>query len=256
MLEGDDVGWPSSGYVTGRTGMATFVLVPGAWLGRWCWRRVTPLLEDEGHAVLTPTLTGLGERTHLASPAVDLDMHIQDVVNVLVWEDVREAVLVGHSYAAFVVAGIADRAPDRIAKLVFLDTVIPVDGQAFLDLWSPEGRAVVEVAATKNGGGWPMPDDLGEDAADLTDEDARWLRSKASPQPLGTLTQPLRLSNASTASVPQAYICCRPSREQFAGFLRPFRDDPAWQFLDLDSGHWPMVSGPEALAEALLEVAG
>ncbi|HEV2107543.1 MAG TPA: alpha/beta fold hydrolase [Thermomicrobiales bacterium] len=187
--------------------MTTFVLVPGAWLGGWCWRRVRPLLAGQGHSVVTPTLTGLGERSHLASSGVDLETHIQDVVNVVAWEDLREVVLVGHSYSGFVVAGVADRASDRIAKLVFLDTVIPVDGQAFLDLWSPEGRAVVEVAATENGGGWPMPDDLGEDAADLTDEDARWLRSKASPQPLGTLTQPLRLSNASTASVPRAYIC-------------------------------------------------
>ena len=114
--------------------MATLVLVPGAWLGGWCWRRVTPWLTAQGHAVATPMLTALAERSHLASHKVDLETHIQDVVNMLIGDDLEDVVLVGHSYAGFVVAGVADRAPERIAELVFLDTSIPADGEAFLAL--------------------------------------------------------------------------------------------------------------------------
>lgn len=234
--------------------MVTFVLVPGAWLGGWCWRRVIPFLAAEGHAVISPTLTGLGERSHLASPGVDLETHIQDVANMLIWEDLEDVVLVGHSYAGFVVAGVADRAPERIAKLVFLDTSIPADGEAFLALCSEEGRAAVESAAAACGGGWPMPDDLGEDGADIWPADLLWLRSKATPHPLGTLTQPLRLSNPASASMVRGYLCCQAGREHFAEYLQPYRDDPAWTFVDVDSGHWPMISAPEALARALVQV--
>src|SRR5690242_2869175 len=107
--------------------MATYVLVPGAWLGGWCWQRVTPLLRAAGHEVYTPTLTGLGERVHLGSPETDLDTHIQDIVNVLVYEDLRDVVLLGHSYSGMVVTGVADRVPDRLSQLVYLDAIVPND---------------------------------------------------------------------------------------------------------------------------------
>lgn len=231
-----------------------FILVPGAWLGGWCWRRVVPVLEAQGHTVLTPTLTGLGERSHLISPDVDLETHIHDVVNVLTWEDLEEVVLVGHSYAGFVVAGVTDWVPERVAKLVFLDTSIPADGESFFDLWSPEGRLAVEAAAAEHGG-WPTPDDRGEDAADISHEDMEWVRSKATPHPLGTLAQPLSLNNPAAASIPRGYLCCQAGREQFGAYLQPYRGDRAWKFVDIDSGHWPMISAPEDLARALMDVA-
>lgn len=234
--------------------MATFVLVPGAWLGGWCWQRVTPLLEAQGHRVLTPTLTGLGERTHLLSDAVDLETHIQDVVNVMRWEEARDVILVGHSYAGFVVTGVAHRAPDWISSLVYLDTSVPGNGEACFAGWSPEGRAAIEAEATTHGG-WLMPEDLGGDAADVSPQDMAWMRSKATPHPIGTLSQPLSLDNAHVTPVKHGYLACTPAREQFADYLRPYRDDPAWQFVDIESGHWPMFSAPEALAAGLLQLA-
>lgn len=234
--------------------MATFVLVPGAWLGGWCWRRVTPLLEAQGHRVLTPTLTGLGERSHLASDSVDLATHVRDVVNVMTWEDAREVVLVGHSYAGFVVTGVADQAPDRVATLVYLDTSIPSDGEAFFDFWPAEMRAHIESSAERFGG-WPVEEDLGPDGADIAAEDLAWMQALGSPHPIGTLRQPLELNNRGTSGQALGYIACRPAREQFAAYLQPYRDDPAWHFVDLESGHWPMFSAPEALAAGLLQLA-
>lgn len=132
--------------------MTAFVLVPGAWLGGWCWRRLTPALEAAGHAVYRPSLTGLGERAHLGGATVDLDTHIADIVNLLVWEDLREVVLVGHSYAGMVVTGVADRASERLARLVHLDALVPDDGQAFFDFTPPAQRAAIEAAAGTEGG--------------------------------------------------------------------------------------------------------
>src|SRR5262245_44663374 len=114
--------------------MATFVLVHGGGHGGWCYSKVARLLRAQGHDVYTPTLTGLGERSHLVSPAVDLDMHVHDVVQVLHYEDLRDAILVGHSYGGMVITGVADRAADRIGKLVFLDAANPVNGQSLVDV--------------------------------------------------------------------------------------------------------------------------
>src|SRR5438132_4781326 len=121
--------------------MATFVVVPGASAGAWSWNRlVIPMLRRKGHDVYAVTLTGLGERIHLASPEVDLETHIQDVVNVLFYEDLRDVVLVGHSYGGMVITGVADRAPERLRQLVYLDAAVPSDGQAIADLSGPERR--------------------------------------------------------------------------------------------------------------------
>src|SRR5438128_128006 len=104
--------------------MATFVLVHGAWHGGWCWKRVTPLLRAAGHEVYATTLTGLGERVHLASPNVGLALHVQDVVGVLEYEDLRDVILVGHSYGGIVISGVADRVPERLRHLVYLDALV------------------------------------------------------------------------------------------------------------------------------------
>ena len=118
--------------------MATFVLVHGAWHGGWCWKRVRPLLESRGHLVFTPTLTGLGERSHLLARETGLETHIADVVNVIRWEELSEVVLCGHSYGGMVISGVADRVPDRIRSLVYLDAFVPSDGQSLFDFLPAE----------------------------------------------------------------------------------------------------------------------
>src|SRR5262245_30690572 len=118
--------------------MTSLVLVHGGWEAGWCWRKVVPLLRDAGHEVFAPTLTGLGERKHLASPEVGLDTHVQDIVGVLESEELDEVILVGHSYGGMVIAGVAERVPERLAQLVYLDAFVPEDGQSTLDLLPPE----------------------------------------------------------------------------------------------------------------------
>ena len=237
--------------------MAAFVLIPGAWLGGWCWRRLTPLLRAGGHDVYTPTLTGLGERAHLARPEVDLDTHIQDVVNVLEYEDLTEVVLVGHSYAGMVVTGVIDRVPERVGHLVYLDAVIPNDGQSLLDFNTPEGRAAVEAQVRTGGQGWrwPMPDDL-QGVAGLTEADKQWLRSKAVPHPLNTLAQPVRAGNQATADLPRTYILCTAEREgdPVLEIIEQMCEQRGWRLRRLATGHWPMVSAPGELAGLLLEL--
>ena len=137
--------------------MATFVLVHGAWHGGWCWKKVTPLLRAAGHEVYTPTLTGLGERAHLLTREVDLDTHIRDIINVLEYEELRDVILVGHSYAGMVIAGVADRVPARLAHLVYLDAFVPRDGQASLSLSPPELEAHLRAQALAEGDGWRVP---------------------------------------------------------------------------------------------------
>src|SRR5215218_3749420 len=144
--------------------MATFVIVHGAWSGGHAWRWLRPLLRAAGHQVFTPALTGLGERSHLANAQIDLDTHVLDVVGVLEYEDLLQVVLVGHSYGGMVITGVADRVPERLAQLVYLDAEVPMDGQSEFDLLPPEERAVYEDAARERGDGWrippPFPDPL------------------------------------------------------------------------------------------------
>jgi pimeloyl-ACP methyl ester carboxylesterase len=236
--------------------MATYVLVPGAWLGGWCWQRVTPLLREAGHDVYTPTLTGLGERVHLGTPETDLDTHIQDIVNVLTYEDLRDVVLLGHSYSGMVVTGVADRAPDRLSQLVYLDAVLPNDGQAFFSFGSAEGRAEIEQAARERGDGWrwPFAADLDPTAGDIAPDDLRLFKDKATGQPLKTLSQPVHLTNPAAQTVPRTYIWCSVGYDGLPDYLAWMQNTPGWRFIELKSGHWPMFSQPHALAQALLEL--
>src|SRR5215470_8251164 len=137
--------------------MADFVLVHGGWIGAWCWSRVTPLLLQAGHRVFTPTLTGLGERAHLLTREVGLSTHIQDVVAVIESEELQRIVLVGQSYAGVVITGVADRMPERLSHLVYLDAFVPGNGQSIADLVGPQMMASLQEAGKSAGEGWRVP---------------------------------------------------------------------------------------------------
>jgi pimeloyl-ACP methyl ester carboxylesterase len=124
--------------------MATFVLVHGAWHGSWCWKRVRRRLQQAGHEVFTPTLTGIGERSHLLSKTVDLETQTLDVLNLVKWEELSDFVLCGHSYGGMVISGVADRIPERIRSVVFLDAFVPEDGQCLMDLAPPSGGELID----------------------------------------------------------------------------------------------------------------
>jgi len=162
--------------------MATFLVAHGGWSAGWGWKKMRPLLRARGHELFTPTYTGLGERVHLASPQVELETHIADILGVLQFEDLHNVVLIGHSYGGMVATGVADRAPERLAQLVYLDAFVPRDGQCLFDLLAFETRARMREAAHSVGDGWrvppiPLP-------PDTSAEDVAWATPRRVMQPL------------------------------------------------------------------------
>ncbi len=243
--------------------MATFVLVPGFWLGGWAWRDVAEPLRAAGHTVYPATLTGLGERAHLGGPQTNLDTHVADVVNLLYYEDLRDVVLVGHSYGALVITGAADQVPEPIAKLIYVDTWPLPNGVCMIDLFSPQGREGPEEQVRLHGEGWrlPMPSwedlDQGNELRGLGDAERERIRERAVGQPYGTTTQPVNNTNPAREALPRTAIWCTQSAaeaEQMATNYPKFCGtlaEPGWQFLELPTGHWPMFSRPRDLAELL-----
>ncbi|HSF95246.1 MAG TPA: alpha/beta fold hydrolase, partial [Thermohalobaculum sp.] len=162
----------------------TFVLVHGAWHGGWCWERVAPLLTARGHRVTTPTQTGLGERSHLLGPEVDIGVFVADIVNHILWEDLDEAVLVGHSFAGNSISGVAEQIPGRIARLVFLDALVPESGRSPFDHLPAEVVATRIRQADETSGGLSIPPPPAA-AFGVTDPaDAVWLEARLTPHPL------------------------------------------------------------------------
>ncbi|ACU98783.1 alpha/beta fold hydrolase [Saccharomonospora viridis] len=234
--------------------MSTFVLVHGAWHGGWCWDRVTPFLREAGHDVYTPTLTGLSERSHLLSPLVGLDTHIEDVVRLITVLGLRDVVLVGHSYAGQVISGVADRCPDAIARRVYLDAFVGDDGERARDLLPEEVAHHWASSAEEQGFGWLVPvrklSVLG-----VTDQaDVDWLQPKLTPHPWKTYTDPLRLTGAGT-EVPATFIECVDWMRVFRAQADRAREQ-GWPVHELNTGHEAMVTAPKALADLLLECAG
>lgn len=249
--------------------MAAYVLVGGAWLGGWCWQRVARRLRDGGHDAYPVTLTGLGERVHLASPEVDLDTHIADVVSLIEYEDLRDVVLVGHSYAGIVVTGAAARIPGRLSLLAYLDAGPAPADASFLDTQRPEVKDHTERRVAEAGEVWLLPvpswEELenvnGASLEGLGDEERRLMRSRATPQPFGTYTQPLRLDRPVDDALSKVLIANSfplvEVRRMISGGHPWFRAlaGPEWSLEELPTGHWPMFSRPDDLAGVLLGLA-
>lgn len=229
--------------------MATYVLIHGAWHGGWCWKIVAPALRRAGHEVYAPSLTGLGERKHLASPAIDLDTHIQDVIGLLEMEDLKDVILLGHSYGGMVVSGAADRMSGRISHLIYLDAFVPEDGRCLLDYAVPERAARMREEGEKTGFVTPPPMSLWG----LTrPEHLEFVGPREVKHPFAALSQRIRLVNH--PGVPRTFIhCSSPATGSFDQFAARLRDDPAWRFHELKTGHDAMLLMPEAVTRILLE---
>lgn len=248
---------------TGVSIMAVFVLVPGMWVGGWAWRSVTARLREAGHEVHPVTLTGLGDREHLGNAEVGLDTHITDVVSVIRHEDLREVVLVGHSYAGTVITGVADRVPDRIVAQVYVDSAPTADGEAHLDIHPAEALAGVAAFVREHGDGWlvPAPDFAelsGQPSGEgLTTEQGRLVQPRTHGHPYASVAQPLRLTGGDTSAHRRTILACNDFRELAAAGIRRYQPDPSapWEVHDLATGHWPMFSAPEQLADLLDAVA-
>ena len=237
--------------------MASFVLVHGGGHGGWCYQRMAKLLRTAGHEVYTPTLTGLGERVHLVGPHVDLDLHVTDICNVLQFEELTNAIVVGHSYGGMVISGVADRALSRVGHLVFLDAAHPRNGEALVD----SAPALMDFARSSsrmvNGIElvmWPSPEVV--EMMGVTDpKDAAWLMDKLTPHPWKCFEQPLRLVNeAAMRKIPYTNINAswsmkvRPPESS----RRACEGERVWE---VDTGHDLMITEPKATADLLLRVA-
>ena len=245
--------------------MATFVLVHPAWFGGWCWNKLAPLLRAAGHAAYAPTLTGLGERAHLASPGIGLGTHVDDVVNVLTFEDLDDVILVGNSSAGVVITAVADRAPERIGQVVYLDAFVPTDGQSMRDLIPPDRRPAMELLVETEGDGWLLPrfgaaawEQFVPQAWQVTDAaDLQWALPRLRPTPFGHFTEPVHLQRPDAEQPHRVYVRCRywpnPSFDRYAATAQ---SSPAWGYYELATPHLPYITHPTELSAVLLDVAG
>jgi pimeloyl-ACP methyl ester carboxylesterase len=223
-----------------------------SWSAGWAWKKMHPLMAAAGHRLITPTYTGLGEREHLANPSVDLETHIQDMLGVIKFEQLQDFVLIGHSYGGMVATGVADRVPERINRLIYLDAFVPRDGQAMVDLLQGDGAARLR-ATVKSGDGWRVPPSA--IPPDTSEEDARWIHALRLPQPVKTLETPVRLQHGDTR-IPRAYIYntrIGPG-DPFHGFAARAKAEH-WDYRELDASHSPHVTAPQALMTLLDSIA-
>ena len=232
----------------------TYLLIHGAWHGGWCWQRVSKLLRAAGHDVFTPTLTGLGEREHLLTREVGLYTHIEDILQVLRFEDLHDVIMVGHSYSGMVITGVAEAAPERIAQLVYLDAFVPADGQSICDFRSPELLAAYQEQVRVQGEGYKIPPLPAEAYGIISEDDIAWVNSKLTAHPFKTHIDKLRVADPRAAKIPRAYIYCTdPPAGPLDQFAQRLRDDRSWKYREIATGHDAMITEPELLTSMLLE---
>jgi len=246
--------------------MNTFVLVHGAWHGGWCWRKVAAGLRRAGAEVHTPTLTGLGERSHLtaclAPAAINLDLHIKDVVQVLEYEGLEQVILVGHAYGGMVITGVASAAggcPERLGRLVYVNGVVPRNGEAMVDhlerVRGPQFVAWVREHIDQGPGFLPPPTTPQEvegrwGIADPGDQ--AWVLARVAPQPVAAFAQPLKVGNLQAKSLPRSFILS--SESGFEAVAEQARE-AGWGLYLMDTGHDPMITQPQELVQILLDIA-
>jgi pimeloyl-ACP methyl ester carboxylesterase len=226
----------------------TFLVCHGAWSAGWAWKKMHPLMQAAGHRLVTPTYTGLGERAHLANPSIDLNTHIQDILNVIRYEDLRDIVLIGHSYGGMVATGVADRARDRVSQLIYLDAFEPNHGQSLLELYAPARQRMRDAA--KAGDGWRLPPN--PTPPDTAPQDVAWLSERRVDQPIKTFETPLEL-HGGALTLPRSYIyALRISpADPFRPFAERAKTEPGWRAYDIDASHSPHVTAPETLFSLL-----
>jgi pimeloyl-ACP methyl ester carboxylesterase len=236
--------------------MATFVLVHGGWVGGWSWQRAIPLLRAQGHDVHAPTLTGLGDRVHLARPDVGLGTHVTDVVNLIEYEGLHDVVLVGHSYGGMVITGALHRIPERIAHVVYLDAFVPRGGQTLAELLPPELVAHLRGLAREQGDGWKVPVPFPPEAFGADDPaDIAWLMPRLVAQPLGTQEEPLPPEHPEAACIPRSFVYCtlRPMGLFEASYAAAKAS--GWNCIELPYVHAAPLVEPRGVAEVLSGIA-
>lgn len=236
--------------------MATFVLVPGAWMGAWAWKKILRPLRLRCHNVYPITLTGMGDRAHLENREIGVETAIRDIINVIEYEDLTNVVLVGHSFAGKLIAAVQDRIPKRIRMLMFIDATRPrktSDPQGGSDEWSDLERSETVKIVNNEGDGWKFPvtnDILKEIGSDLKGENFEWFSSKITPIPLKLLFDPITVSeNYDRCS--KSYVLCTKGGDDVEQIIKTGLDG---KYRVIESGHWPMITRPEELVESMIEL--
>lgn len=243
-----------------------YALIHPAWFGGWCWSKVAPLLRAEGHRVHTPTLTGLGERSHLSDPGISLATHVEDIVNALEFEDLQRVILVGNSSAGMVITGVAERVPERLALVVYLDAFVPEDNQGLVDLLPAERRQAMEDLVRAEGQGWLLPrfalppwETIVREMWGVTsDDDVNWMLPRLRATPFRHFIDPVRRTNPAAANVRRVYVRCRqfqPGTHVFDRHAAMAQRTAGWQHRELATPHVPYVTHPAELAKLLLDLA-
>jgi pimeloyl-ACP methyl ester carboxylesterase len=232
--------------------MAKFVLVHGAFQGGWVYARVARLLREAGHEVYTPTLTGLGERSHLAHHAINLDTHIADIVSVFKHEDIADAILCGHSYGGMVITGVAGEIGERIRTLVYIDAYAPADGQSLLDITGAETALAFLNQASRSGMIPPIPAAI----FNVNEKDAAWVDTMSVPQPLATFVQGVQTGVESNSVANRTYVFASANGgDWFVSTHARLKGHPQWKMHNIACGHSIMLDRPQELASLLLEEA-
>ena len=234
--------------------MTTFVLLHGAFHGGWCWARVSPILRAAGHSVFTPTQTGLGERAHLLHAGITLGTFVDDLVGLLEAEELTDTVLVGHSFGGNVITGAADRVPERIRHLVYLDASIALDGRAPLDLM-PADVAGERRQLAASSGTWSIPPPDPAVFGVPTGPDADWLRRRLTPHPFNTMATSIALNSAPGNGLPCSYVSCTAPPYAGLAWARDQARSFGWPWHELEAGHDAMVTAPQKTADLLMELA-
>jgi pimeloyl-ACP methyl ester carboxylesterase len=239
----------------GQRRQRPIVLVHGAYHGGWCWRDVRRILQGQGFPVFTPTLTGLGERVHLRTPDTNVALHIDDIVNVLMWEELTDVVLVGHSYAGRVVVGACDRLKDRIGHVIYLDTGVPLAGDG---AQRPIDAAIVAKSRAAYGNDLPVPppDQFGITAAASPSQHA-WMKRRLTPHPIGNTEVP-PLVNGGTRGVPRTFVLCTDLAKFPPGSDKDYaalKADPSWRVVEKLGPHDVMISDPAWTADLIAAAA-
>lgn len=232
--------------------MATFVLVHGAWHGGWCWQRVAEPLRAKGHSVYAPSLTGLGDRMHLASPEINLDTHIADIVNLMEAEELSDVILCGHSYAGMVITGVAERAPQYLSNLIYLDAFVPGSGQGLEDMLPAERREANLARVGDDGEGWRMASPDPAFWGIRSPDDVAWLKRHLVDHPYACMTQPLDHSDPWLKFDNRTFVLAKGNKgSPFHAIVESFGDSSGWRIETVDCGHDVMVDEPAWLIELL-----
>jgi pimeloyl-ACP methyl ester carboxylesterase len=243
----------ASGVAQAQTVQKTFVFVHGTWHGGWCWRRVADALESKGHKVYAESLTGVGDRSHLLTKDVNLTTHVNDVVNLVKWEDLKDIVLVGHSSAGFVITQAAEQIGPSVASIVYLEAFVPQPGDNLISLANPGPRKALEDAVAR---GDLVAKPVPAAAFNVNEKDRPWIDAKCTGHPLAAVVEKVTAAGAYEKIERKTYI-------RATGFPSPVFDQtlaklkmtPGWKTYEVSSGHDVMVDRPDRLVEILLEVA-